>query len=155
MTMASQGRYLRGSVEAPENVADRLHAAVEHLRLCELAGTPGADAQVVLDALYSFDAFKRAKSGSGASRRGPRRGLNEDRRAGCTRLSSTQSYAIYPCFSVVADTDDRAASVLRAAERVLQSVAGVVLLDGGLFEEVYRCAEHDEERVHLTPTADV
>lgn len=63
LSITFQERYIHGTVEPPEAVAGRLHAAVEHMRSCELAGTPGADAEVVLDALHSYDAFTRAASG--------------------------------------------------------------------------------------------
>jgi hypothetical protein len=56
----AEDRYLYGTVEPAAKVAERLHAALEHLRACELGGVPGADDQVVLDALFSYAAFSRA-----------------------------------------------------------------------------------------------
>jgi hypothetical protein len=59
--MTVEDRYLYGNAEAAVKVAERLHAAVEHLRGCELEGKTGGDDQVVLDALFSYEALRRVR----------------------------------------------------------------------------------------------
>lgn len=58
--MTVEDRYLYGNVEAASKILDRQNAALEHLRACEVEGVSGADDQVVLDALFSYEAFRRA-----------------------------------------------------------------------------------------------
>lgn len=60
--MTTEDRYLYGNVEAGVKVAARLRDAVEHLRPCEVQGLSGADDQLVLDALFSHEAYKRANA---------------------------------------------------------------------------------------------
>jgi cyanate lyase len=60
-------RYLYGSDEPASKVIERLRTALEYMRSCEVADQMGADDVVVLDALHSYDAFKRANTNAIAS----------------------------------------------------------------------------------------